>query len=444
LRNDLKQIGHSAIIHASNAASSVFATANRTIFSEIWIATLDGRLCPICAALHKRRFSADEGPFPPRHPNCLPGDSRVSTSDRIASVSKRWFEGNFVVIQSADGHELSCTPNHPILTDRGWVAAQKLDLGSKIICERDKSSVGSVAAQDETGNYVPSRIEDVAKAFFGSSEMSSVTVPTAAEDFHGDGIDGEVAVIGADRRLLIDDETALSQEESQSEFVSGDSDLFNFSRFRNLTAMFKRMLGAANSFMSGGNLMLSLPCGHSVPFESFSFALSTSDDAGIDQSTSDNISSDGIFLSDPVLGHSGNIVIDGIPGDCKFSHVTSKEEIPFSGYVYNMQTENGQYLANGIVTHNCRCVRTPFFKAGGTFASPDFDDWLRGEPVEVADQVLGKTRSKLFRDGKLKVERFVDNPLRRTNPTRILTLEELRASDSRTIQEAFKKAGLES
>lgn len=91
---------------------------------------------------------------------------------------------------------------------------------------------------------------------------------------------------------------------------------------------------------------------------------------------------------------------------------------------------------------NCRCIRMKTLKIGGAFKSPKFDDWLRAQPESVVVQALGPTRAKLFLRGRLPIERFVANPFRRTNSTRVLTIEELRASDSRTIQEAFRKAGL--
>ena len=34
----------------------------------------------------------------------------------------------------------------------------------------------------------------------------------------------------------------------------------------------------------------------------------------------------------------------------------------WSGHVYNLQTDTGWYLANGIITHNCRCARVPVTK----------------------------------------------------------------------------------
>lgn len=67
--------------------------------------------------------------------------------------------------------------------------------------------------------------------------------------------------------------------------------------------------------------------------------------------------------------------------------------------------------------------------AGGT----TYNDWLKKQPVEVQDEVLGPTKGKLFRDGGMSVDRFVDE---RTG--HVYSLDELRRRDA----EAFRAAGL--
>lgn len=62
-----------------------------------------------------------------------------------------------------------------------------------------------------------------------------------------------------------------------------------------------------------------------------------------------------------------------------------------------------------------------------------YGEWLRRQPVEFQGEVLGVTKAKLFRDGKLSIDRFVN---RRGNE---LTLEELRRRDPT----AFDRAGLD-
>jgi SPP1 gp7 family putative phage head morphogenesis protein len=60
-----------------------------------------------------------------------------------------------------------------------------------------------------------------------------------------------------------------------------------------------------------------------------------------------------------------------------------------------------------------------------------YQQWLKTQPAEVQDDVLGKTKADLFRKGDLPLDRFVDDG-------RTLTLDELRRKET----EAFAKAGL--
>lgn len=101
--------------------------------------------------------------------------------------------------------------------------------------------------------------------------------------------------------------------------------------------------------------------------------------------------------------------------------------------------------------YNCRSTTVPVTKTwrelgfdidelpAGTRASMNgqvpanqtYQEWLKRQPVEVQDEVLGKTKGELFRKGDLPLERFVDDG-------RTLTLDELRDLEGK----AFAKAGL--
>lgn len=65
-------------------------------------------------------------------------------------------------------------------------------------------------------------------------------------------------------------------------------------------------------------------------------------------------------------------------------------------------------------------------------ASTTYGQWLKGQPVAVQNDVLGVTKGKLFRDGKLPVERFVGENLKPLNLDQLKTTE----------KEAFQRAGL--
>lgn len=50
---------------------------------------------------------------------------------------------------------------------------------------------------------------------------------------------------------------------------------------------------------------------------------------------------------------------------------------------------------------------------GEVAATVTYPEWLRGQPREVQDDVLGRTRADLFRSGRISIERFVDSQGRR-------------------------------
>jgi SPP1 gp7 family putative phage head morphogenesis protein len=101
---------------------------------------------------------------------------------------------------------------------------------------------------------------------------------------------------------------------------------------------------------------------------------------------------------------------------------------------------------------NCRSTTVPVLKSWkelgiklgdapeGTRASMDgqvpasttYQTFLTGKPTEFQDDVLGATRGKLFREGGLTLDRFVDRAGQE------YTLDQLRARES----SAFEKAGL--
>lgn len=75
---------------------------------------------------------------------------------------------------------------------------------------------------------------------------------------------------------------------------------------------------------------------------------------------------------------------------------------------------------------------TDIFKPGQIGAGITQDAWLRDQPEWFIESSLGKTRAKLFKDGKMNIKKFTDMT---GEP---LTLDELRQLDAK----AFERAGL--
>jgi len=85
---------------------------------------------------------------------------------------------------------------------------------------------------------------------------------------------------------------------------------------------------------------------------------------------------------------------------------------------------------------NCRSTSIPVLdpiEGVAAFELPSYTVWLRAQSAETQADILGATKARLFRDGKLSIDRFTDHK------GRVLTLQELRRRDLA----AFKAAGLD-
>jgi hypothetical protein len=124
--------------------------------------------------------------------NCVVGETVVS-GPAICAGYRREYSGEIIILHTAGGKELSCTPNHPILTNKGWIAAGLLTKGDNVICRSyfDRISGGSPNIdQGET------RIQDIFDSL--SVNGNIVRFPSSAGYFHGDVSNGEVDVIFPD------------------------------------------------------------------------------------------------------------------------------------------------------------------------------------------------------------------------------------------------------
>jgi hypothetical protein len=68
---------------------------------------------------------------------------------------------------------------------------------------------------------------------------------------------------------------------------------------------------------------------------------------------------------------------------------------------------------------NCRCVLAPVLAGFDDLEVPDYEDWLRRQTADVQREVLGPTRHRLWRSGRVRLDRFVNDR------GRVLTLAEL-------------------
>lgn len=480
--------------HVSASARDKTFDANSDILKgKQDIATLDSRTTPYCRSIDHRIVPLD-GPSPPYHWRCLPGGSLVTASSRISNASKRWFDGKVIVIKTATGRELVCTPNHPVLTTSGWVAAEDVEAVGNVVIETGGKWSSFVNGKNE--NVIPT-IHDVSESFFGSSSVLSAPMPTTSEDFHGDSRDNEVAVVGANS--LLRDRIQTMPEEYFQKFLlivrdfsssidlKSRSDLASFIKSARFTSD-GFMCGASDSgdfigrcdchscrlllgSASNGSTALSDDSGNDSRVNIEPFIDSANSDAAVvnvDNASLNLVADSGSFISkkdesisseNPPNGVLSDIQLDSyvrngdLPEGIEVDYVESVTVRDFSGHVYNLETESGYYVANGIITHNCRTTQVPVLKdeyrrdipgsvrpavgpdgAEQVSSNTTYGDWLARQPASFQKEVLGPTRYKLFSKGELTLDRFVDGETGRQ-----YTLNQLKELEPH----AFELAGLD-
>ena len=320
------------------------------------IVTDDDRLCELCRDAEDQNSAGVglEEPFetldgfqymPPFHVTCLTGDALITSGGRIAASSKRWYDGEVVVLYTSCKKQLTCTPNHPILTPSGWVPAGFLMKGCDIICS---SGQQGILHADMGRNDMPATLQEIAEAFRLTARCVPAVVPVSSEDFHGDGMGSNVTIIRANS--LLRDERYPSLCEPCYEHLLGSRPLpSSLVRAGGAAALFPGLRASTVSRMDRHGASLSLSQRQLLPLENFGLMMASRHNATLQQPAADNRTRNLQLLSQRFLRCATEVAVD---------QVIKVERSPFHGYVYNLQTELQWYSANTILTHNCRCTMT--------------------------------------------------------------------------------------
>jgi hypothetical protein len=87
-------------------------------------------------------------------------------SGAIEQGMMRSFDGDVFTLSTATGEQLTCTGEHPILTDRGWITARELMNGDNLFRCLDLDRMLTVLGADSPYNdNMPTPIEDVVQTF---------------------------------------------------------------------------------------------------------------------------------------------------------------------------------------------------------------------------------------------------------------------------------------
>jgi hypothetical protein len=328
--------------------------------------------------------------------NCFPAGTKVSAMP--LGATRHWYEGPLVVIKTASGQELAGTPNHPVLTSKGWVGLSSLQEGCDVVC---CAGIDVTSAPDPDVDHVEAAIDQVFDALAAAGNLQRIG--RSDVNFHGDRPAQDVDIVATKGELRKAGNAALDQHVDQF--------IFSCANFRKATLFGNRLarhlyVGCARiaaSFVGAfsqhlaffvANIRHALNHGlaagstvqtcirqrsideHSIPAygacnsldriaifkkandlrkcvrPDFSFtdhsALAFGSSNASDLHLATDRSSAGARLASDLVGRSSGAV--------KFDPIVDiRSSVWFSGHVYNLETSQGYYIANGVVVHNCRC-----------------------------------------------------------------------------------------
>lgn len=377
----------SEVIASGVDASSVEIVAEPDWTNYVRVLVLPS--CKRCVGLAGRIYRDLDG-FA-RHPKCFPAGTVVS-GPGARGATRRWYEGELVVIRTAGGKELSATANHPVLTDKGWVPVHLLAEGSHVVSRARGDRSGSLLVPHH--DQMPARIEDL----WRSDGMSSLgRVPVAAEDFHGDGLgSSHVDVVLADGFLRDREQIAFLEEAREEQLAVRTEVAAALLGSSSRQELFGRHGLSPLRSLGGGNLR-----GAGLRHEfagSQQTRLSRMSDSypGLEQMAAHGSTRYAVALGDREFGFPGFVLSDehgnvqnafttrwdapAVPfssesapsyaavghdlrhrmaGQVELDRVVEVSRIGFRGHVYNLTSSEGWYDAEGIIVSNCDCQHWP-------------------------------------------------------------------------------------
>ncbi|HDR9285157.1 TPA: hypothetical protein QDB46_000211 [Burkholderia multivorans] len=315
---------------------------------------------------------------------CFPGDTSVDLFQDVEKAYRRWYDGDLVTVTTSSGRKLSATPNHPVFTEHGWVAIGSLKKGDKVIEIAEECIKSAKLDTDKTLTLIADLFDAVRAR--GFKEIRCGMKP----QFHGDGTDEDVDVVSTAGPLRDNLVPSLAERLDKFILASANSlrlasraigkNIFGFLSFAHRSVSFGSsdvaMLihGRSEGTVCGLSSLEPVQhglAGHAKRFGKLTGILSSliaptklkrirrnllnSASAGpkVDPSLLVPMP-DGHGVSADSLGN----FLKGKSLSAQAVDVLDVNIRPWAGHVYNLQTESGWYVANSIITHNCRCYYT--------------------------------------------------------------------------------------
>ncbi len=373
-----------------------------------WRGILDARERPEHVAREGQTYAWGKPPsdgHPGQPIRCFPGSTPVSFANGYDKLWRHQYDGPLASIVTADGVLLESTPNHPILTLRGWVALGELNEGDDVL-----------QAVTHPGLVQKVHVENTHASFeevfdFGRLFASSLGAPAGDFDFHGEIPQHDVDVVDAARTMAPDLVPGRYKRLSELTFTRSDVDLsqalLNLAAAHKLTPIGYGAPVLPECVVRLGGERLALLMAQLRHANQVGVSAGSDGQIGSPHDPADDMPGDLMILRQlqnaraiRIGEHDGGLVqigasvmcwaglsgervdatqaemlaqVVGIAGkqDAYFFErspfayqplrVIEKGWREYSGAVFNAGTAGGWYMVghNAIVSHNCRCTAEP-------------------------------------------------------------------------------------
>lgn len=297
--------------------------------------------------------------------NCFLPETKIQTSSQFRHVFKRLYEGPVVKISSESDVSITVTPNHPVLTLRGWVFAKDVNNTDQLLQSLNPQMLNILNTKVDN-RHIPTA-DDVFNFFAIGNPPQRVA--TVGVQFHGDSVDQKIEVIPIQSNLSLGVKTAFNQVFVNSIFTLAYPSTSTLPTQRRVPLLFEGLPDTFGGCMSFPSLIDTFGNCHTRPLDLFCLGRTSNRNSLLDQPSANDVSRSLQKLRDLILtqqvdsvlaNNSNDVEIFAVPGGALFKVITvTVSHENYSGYVYNFETEDNLIIANSLLTHNCRCVARP-------------------------------------------------------------------------------------
>lgn len=379
---------------------------NAGVDEYIWSTSKDERVRSAHRAREGQTFKWSDPPsdgHPGQPIQCFPAGSKVTMNSDIVRLYRRRYTGELTQIGTHEGGRLQGTPNHPVLTSRGWVPLKEINIGDYVVQTHFEGN--SFSERNKKNAYAG--IDELFDFFFDSGCCVD-NVAGFSGQFHGDGITHQnVDIVTIEGGLLGQPEPLINKKLCQQFLSESLVCLPSLSTSNHGSSMFRSVFGSSDCIVSGASELASFCFGHSTHSDDVCLATIAKLYAVHEQVFGNSISGDSVLFGKMQGAISAGIVADksifvnllGIvsravmpdnrmpflstelaesvrtesesPGNLtnisaglihRYSRVNSVSAVvSVHKYVYNLENINNWYLINNYTTKNCRCTAIPKF-----------------------------------------------------------------------------------